>query len=109
MTGKKSRMNSNICQIGLTITSYLSLSVKNIVSLTYFGHFCLDLFQTCREQGQANEFGQVHAICRHSFRQSLDIFVFRFSLFVFRFLLFVFRFLLFNHRSVSCCYCYLRT
>ena len=38
-----------------------------------------------------------HAICRHSFRQSLDsfsfsLFVFLFSLFVFRFTLFVFRF-----------------
>ena len=36
-------------------------------------------------------------------------FVFRFSLFVFRFSLFVFRFSLLDHRSVSCCKCYLRT
>ena len=41
-----------------------------------------------------------HAICRHSFRQSLDSFCFS---------LFVFRFSLFDHRSVSCCNCYLRT
>ena len=46
---------------------------------------------------------------RRSFGQSLDPFFFRFSLFVFRFSLFVFRFSLFDHRSVSCCYCYLRT
>ena len=48
-----------------------------------------------------------HAICRHSFRQSLDFFCF--SLFVFRFSLFVFHISLFDHRSVSCCNCYLRT
>ena len=41
-----------------------------------------------------------HAICRLSFRQSLDSFCF---------LLFVFRFSLFDHRSVSCCNCYLPT
>ena len=39
-----------------------------------------------------------------------SFFAFRFSsLFVFRFSLFVFRFSLFNHRSVSCCNCYLHT
>ena len=32
-----------------------------------------------------------------------------FLFFTFRFSLFVFRFSLFDHRSVSCCYCYLRT
>ena len=33
-------------------------------------------------------------------------FAFRFSLFAFCFSLFAFRFSLFDHRSVSCCYCY---
>ena len=50
-----------------------------------------------------------HAICRRSFGQSQDSFCFSLSLFVFRFSLFVFRFSLFDHRSVSCCNCYLRT
>ena len=38
-----------------------------------------------------------HAICRHSFRQSLDSFCF--SLFAFRFSLFAFSFSLFAFRS----------
>ena len=54
-------------------------------------------------------------ICRHSFRQSLDTFCFSlfafrfFCFFAFRFSLFAFRFSLFDHRSMSCCNCYLRT